>query len=74
MKLEITHQERYSRGQLLLRTIFGLIYIDSPHSVLIFFMGIWSAILAFITFWAVLFTGRFPETKEMFHAVVFKMQ
>ncbi|MBA7614067.1 hypothetical protein ES703_21328 [subsurface metagenome] len=62
MKLEITHQESYSRGELLLRTIFGFIYIMIPHAFLIFFMGIWSGILSFVTFWIVLFTGKFPET------------
>ncbi len=61
MKLSITHQESYSRGELLLRTIFGFIYIVIPHGFLLFFCSIWSAILAFITFWAVLFTGKFPE-------------
>ena len=61
MKLSITHQESYSRGELLLRTIFGFIYIAIPHGFLLFFCSIWSAILAFVTFWVVLFTGKFPE-------------
>lgn len=62
MKLTITHQEKYSRGQLLLRTIFGLIYIGIPHFFLLAIVGIWSGILSFVTFWAVLFTGKFPES------------
>jgi hypothetical protein len=62
MKLTITHQEKYSRGQLILRTLFGLIYIGIPHYFLLFFVGIWSAIISFLTFWVVLFTGRFPES------------
>ena len=61
MKLSISHQESYSRGELLLRTIFGAIYIMIPHGFLMFFVGIWSAILSFVTFWAVLFTGKFPQ-------------
>jgi hypothetical protein len=61
MKLDITHQDSYSRGELLLRTIFGMIYIGIPHGFLLFFLGIWSAILGFITFWVVLFTGQFPQ-------------
>jgi hypothetical protein len=61
MKLSITHQESYSRGELLLRSFFGWLYIVIPHGFLLFFCGIWSAILAFITFWVVLFTGKFPE-------------
>jgi hypothetical protein len=62
MTLTIAHQERYSRGQLILRTLFGAIYIGIPHLVLIAIVGVWSAILSFITFWIVLFTARFPES------------
>jgi hypothetical protein len=61
MKLTITHQDKYSRGQLILRTLFGWLYIGIPHFFLYFFVAIWSAIIAFLTFWVVLFTGRFPE-------------
>ncbi|HUV07699.1 MAG TPA: DUF4389 domain-containing protein [Spirochaetia bacterium] len=62
MKLSITRQESYSRGELLLRTLFGWVYIAIPHGFLLFFLGIWSAILAFVTFWIVLFTGSFPQS------------
>ena len=62
MKLTIAHQEKYSRGELLLRLFFGWLYIGIPHGFLLFFVGIWAAILSFITFWIVLFTARFPES------------
>lgn len=62
MKLTITHQEKYSRGQLLLRLFFGWLYIGIPHFFLLFFVSIWSAILTFITFFIVLFTGKFPAS------------
>ena len=62
MKLAIAHQEKYSRGQLILRTLFGVIYIGIPHFFLLAIVSIWSAILSFITFWIVLFTGKFPES------------
>jgi hypothetical protein len=62
MKLTITHQEKYSRGSLLLRTFFGWLYIGIPHVFLLMCVGIWSAILSFVTFWVVLFTGKFPES------------
>ena len=61
MKLTIKHQDKYSRGQLILRTLFGVIYIGIPHLFLLAIVGIWSAILSFITFWIVLFTAKFPE-------------
>lgn len=62
MKLSIKHQERYSRGELLLRTLFGVIYIELPHLFLIAFVGIWSGILGFLAFWVVLFTGKYPRS------------
>ena len=61
MKLTITHQEGYSRGELILRTLLGGIYIAIPHVFLIIFVSIWSGILSFVTFWIVLFTAEFPE-------------
>ena len=62
MKFEITHQESYSRGELLLRTLLGFIYIILPHTFLLFFVGLWGSILSFISFWVVLFTGKYPQS------------
>ena len=59
---EIDHQVEYSRGELLLRTFFGAIYIVFPHSIILMILGIWSSILTFIAFWSILFTGRYPES------------
>lgn len=62
MKLRINYQESFSRTELLLRTFFGWLYILIPHGFCLFFLGIWSSILQFITFWVILFTGKFPES------------
>ncbi|HLO58710.1 MAG TPA: DUF4389 domain-containing protein [Bacteroidales bacterium] len=62
MELTIKTQDRYSRLQLLLRTFFGWLYIAIPHGIILFFLGIWSAILTFVAFWIVLFTGKYPKT------------
>ena len=62
MKLEIKLQDRYSRGELLLRTIFGWLYILLPHTFVLFFVSIWGGILKFIAFFSVLFTGRYPQS------------
>lgn len=62
MILTIQHQETYSRGQLLLRAFFGSIYIGIPHFFLLYFIMIWGAILSFIAWWAVLFTGKYPQS------------
>ena len=62
MILEIKHQEFYSRGELLLRAIFGYFYIVLPHIFLLMFIQFWGSILSFISFWVILFTGRYPES------------
>jgi hypothetical protein len=62
MKLTIKHQESFSRLELLLRTLFGWLYIALPHGFILMFLGIWSAILTFVAFWVILFTGRYPES------------
>lgn len=62
MTFNIVHAERLSRGELLLRSFFGIFYIFLPHGFILFFMGLWGAILSFISFWAILFTGRYPQS------------
>src|SRR5436190_13264241 len=72
MKLTITHQESYSRGDLLLRTFFGLFYITIPHMFLMIFAQIWAGILGFIAFWVILFTGRYPQSFFEFQVSMLK--
>ena len=62
MKLTITHQESYSRSELLLRGIFDVFYIVLPHIFLLFFYSLWGSILSLVAFIAILFTGRYPES------------
>ena len=62
MKLSITHQESYSRSELLLRGIFGVLYIVLPHVFLLFFFSLWGTILSLAAFIAIIFTGRYPES------------
>lgn len=61
MKLTIKHQDTYSRGKLLLRSFFGVLYIVIPHAFCFFFVGIWAAILMFLAWWVILFTGKYPR-------------
>lgn len=62
MKLTITRQEDYSRGQLLLRSFFGFIYMIFPHIFIMMFCNLWASILSFISWWIILFTGRYPQS------------
>lgn len=72
MKLSIQHQETYSRGELLLRTFFGWIYIIIPHVFILMFVSLWAAVLQFVAFWVILFTGRYPETMFEFQVGLLK--
>lgn len=62
MNLTIKNQEVYSRGELMLRFFFGWLYIVGPHIFLLFFVSLWGAILQFIAWWTILFTGRYPQS------------
>ncbi len=68
MTLEIKRQEEYSRGDLLLRSFFGIFYIAIPHIFVMYFVSIYVGIMGFIAWWVMLFTGRFP--KETFNLMV----
>jgi hypothetical protein len=72
MKLTIQHQESYSRGELLLRTFFGWLYILLPHAFLLIFVGLWGLILQFVAFWVILFTGRYPQSMFEFQVGLMK--
>lgn len=72
MKLTVQHQESYSRGELLLRTFFGWLYILIPHGFVLLFVALWSAILQFVAFWVILFTGRYPQSMFEFQAGMLK--
>ncbi len=61
MKVFIKHQETYSRGELLLRTFFGILYIIIPHILVLLFVAIAAMFVNFIAFWAILFTGNYPR-------------
>lgn len=66
MELQIERKESYSRIELLSRTFLGFIYILLPHAFILSFLTIWSAILNFMAFWIILFTGRYPESAYEF--------
>ncbi len=72
MQLIVKHQEQYSRGELLLRTLFGWLYIYLPHGFILMFVGLWGAVLYFVAFWIILFTGRYPESMFNFQVGILK--
>ncbi len=56
MRLSISHQEQYSRGELLLRSFFAL-FICLAASV----FRIMGQYFFYDFMWVVLFTGKYPE-------------
>lgn len=58
---EINHQPAYSRGELLLRSFFGFIYIGIPHGILLMLCGIATWFMAIASFFIILFTGVTPK-------------
>lgn len=66
MYLSIQHQTTYSRGELLLRTFLGWLYIYIPHGFLLLFVGLAAGFLQFVAFWVILFTGTYPEPMFQF--------
>jgi len=68
VKYNVDYPEKLSRGILLLRTFLGWIYVGIPHGVCLGLYGIAAAVVMFIAWWAVLFTGKYP--KGMFDFVL----
>jgi hypothetical protein len=57
----IKHQDSYSRGEAILRALFGYIYIGIPHIFCLFFVVIAAAALNYVAFFMILFTGKLPK-------------
>ena len=65
---QVEYPERLSRGWVVLKLLFGWLYVGIPHGIILFFYGIAVAVVTFIAFWAILFTGKYP--RGMFDFVV----
>jgi len=59
--LAVDYPDRLSRGVLLLKVFFGCLYVGIPHGFMLMLYGIAVAVVMFITFWAILFAGKFPR-------------
>jgi len=61
MEFDIVYPEKLSQGMLILKSLFGYFYVLIPHMFCLAFYGIWVSILYFLSWWTVLFTGKFPR-------------
>jgi hypothetical protein len=65
--LDVPYPETLSRGMVIVKALFGVIYVGIPHGFVLIFRMLWTAILSFLAFWAVLFTGSYPESWHEFN-------
>jgi hypothetical protein len=68
VKFNVEYPEKLSRGKLILKTLFGVIYVGIPHGVVLGLYSVAASIVMFVSWWAILFTGKFP--KGMFDFLV----
>ncbi len=65
---DVEYPERLSRGWVVLKFLFGGVYVGIPHGIILALYGIAVSIVAFIAFWVILFTAKYP--RGMFDFVV----
>ena len=65
---DVEYPERLSRGWVVLKALFGWLYVGIPHGIVLWLYGIAVGVVTFIAFWVILFTAKFP--KGMFDFVV----
>ena len=65
---DVEYPERLSRASVVLKVLFGWLYVGIPHGIVLYFYGIAAGIVTFIAFWAILFVAKFP--RGMFDFVV----
>lgn len=57
----IEYPERLSRGLVVLKGLFGWLYVGIPHGIILTFYGIAVAVITFVAFWIILVTGKYPR-------------
>ncbi len=72
VSLEVPRPEKVSRGLVILRLLLGWAYVGIPHIFCLWFRDIATGVLAFIAWWAVLFTGKYPARMHSFNVGSFR--
>jgi len=68
LHFNIDYPEKLSRGVLILRLFFGWLYVGIPYFFILGILAIAVGFISFIAWWAILFTGKYPQ--GMFNFVV----
>lgn len=61
VNVTIPYPETLSRGTLILKFLLGWLYVGIPHGIVLALYAIAVAVVTFIAFWAILFTGKYPK-------------
>jgi hypothetical protein len=64
----VEYPEKLSRGWVVLKMLFGSIYVGIPHGIILALYGIAVTVVVFIAFFVILFTAKYP--RGMFDFVV----
>ena len=57
----IEYPETHSRGITALQGLFGWLYAGIPHGFILSFYGFAVSVVVFISWWVIIFTGKFPR-------------
>jgi len=74
VQLDIPYPERLSRGLALVKLLFATIYVILPHIFILYFVMIGVAVINFLAWWSVLFTGSFPASWHRFQVGFLRWQ
>jgi hypothetical protein len=55
------YPEKLSQGMVILKGLFGWIYVGIPHGIILGLYGIAVSVVTFVAFWVILFTGKYPK-------------
>ncbi len=68
VNVTIQYPEKLSRGMVVVKLLFGWLYVGIPHGIALGVLGVAAGVVLIVGFFAVLFTGKFP--KSMFDFVL----
>lgn len=62
VKVKADYPAHLSRSLLLLKTLFGLLYVGLPHGICLIVLGTAAGLVTIIAWFVVLFTGKYPQS------------
>lgn len=58
---KVEYPEKLTRWKIALQGLLGWLYAGIPHMIILYFYGIAMAVVTFIAFWFIIFTGKYPR-------------